>query len=124
MTNTTLPPDDAGRGSALLVYVLFLLSIPSAAVFALLGVIVALASKDGAGPLARSHLDDQVRIWFVAFWWTIGIALIWLIGAVLSFVLIGIPILLIAGLLFLILYIWFTVKSFFGLLALLDGRPR
>jgi uncharacterized membrane protein len=124
MTNTTLPPDDAGRGSALLVYVLFLLSIPSAAVFALLGVIVALMAKDGAGPLARSHLDDQVRIWFVAFWWTIGIALIWLIGAVLSFVLIGIPILLIAGLLFLILYIWFTVKSFFGLLALLDGRPR
>jgi uncharacterized membrane protein len=124
MTNTTLPPNDAGRGSALLVYVLYLLSIPSAAVFALLGVIVALASKDGAGPLARSHLDDQVRIWFVAFWWTIGIALIWLLGAVLSFVLIGIPILLIAGLLFLILYIWFTVKSFFGLLALLDGRPR
>jgi uncharacterized membrane protein len=124
MTNTTLPPNDAGRGSALLVYVLYLLSIPSAAVFALLGVIVALMAKDGAGPLARSHLDDQVRIWFVAFWWTIGIALIWLIGAVLSFVLIGIPILLIAGLLFLILYIWFTVKSFFGLLALLDGRPR
>jgi hypothetical protein len=41
----------------------------------------------------------------------------------LSVVLIGIPILLIAGLLSLILFIWFTVKSFFGLLKLLDGRP-
>ncbi len=108
----------------MIVYVLYLLSIPSFALFALLGVIVALAGRDGAGPLARSHLDDQVRIWFVAFWWTIGIALIWLIGAILSFVLIGIPILLIAGLLSLILFLWFTVKSFFGLLALLDGRPR
>jgi uncharacterized membrane protein len=124
MTNTTLAPSDAGRGSALLVYVLYLLSIPSFALFALVGVIVALAARDGAGPLARSHLDDQVRIWFVAFWWAIGIALIWLIGAVLSFVLIGIPILLIAGLLSLILFLWFTVKSFLGLLVLLDGRPR
>jgi uncharacterized membrane protein len=124
MTNTSLPPNDAGRGSAMIVYVLYLLSIPSFALFALLGVIVALAARDGAGPLARSHLDDQVRVWFTAFWWAIGIALITLVGWLLTVVLVGFPILLIAGLLSLILFIWFTVKSFFGLLALLDGRPR
>jgi uncharacterized membrane protein len=124
MTNTTLPPQDAGRGSALVVYVLYLLSIPSFALFALVGVIVALAARDGAGPLARSHLDDQVRIWFVAFWWAIAIALITLIGWLLTVVLIGFPILLIAGILSFILFLWFTVKSFLGLLVLLDGRPR
>ena len=123
MTNSSLQPPEAGRGSAFAVYVLYLLSIPSFALFALLGVIVAIAARDGAGPLARSHLDDQIRFWFTAFWWTIGIAVITLIGWVLSVVLIGIPILLIAALLSLILFLWFTVKSFFGLLKLLDGRP-
>jgi uncharacterized membrane protein len=124
MTNTSLPPNDAGRGSALVVYVLYLLSIPSLALFALIGVVLALAARDGAGPLARSHLDDQVRVWFVAFWWAIGIALITLVGWLLTVVLVGFPILLIAGILSFILLVWFTVKSLLGLLALLDGRPR
>ena len=53
----------------------------------------------------------------IAFWWAIGIALTWAVGALLSVVLIGIPILAIAGILSLILFIWFTVKSFFGLLS-------
>ncbi len=97
MTNTSLQSPDAGRGSAFAVYVLYLLSIPSFALFALLGVIVAIGARDGAGPLARSHLDHQIRFWFTAFWWTIGIAVITLIGWILSVVLIGIPILLIAG---------------------------
>jgi hypothetical protein len=46
------------------------------------------------------------------------------VGAILSVVLIGIPILALAWLASLIVAIWFTVKSGFGLLALLDGRPR
>jgi uncharacterized membrane protein len=122
-TNTTSYPE-AGRGAALVVYALYLLSIPSAAIFALIGVIVALASRDGAGPLARSHLDDQIRIWFIAFWWAIGLAILAVVGAILSLVLIGIPILWLVGVLGLGVMIWFTVKALLGLLALLDGRPR
>jgi uncharacterized membrane protein len=122
-TNTTSYPE-AGRGAALVVYALYLLSIPSAAIFALIGVIVALASRDGAGPLARSHLDDQIRIWFIAFWWAIGLAILAVIGAILSLVLIGIPILWLVGVLGLGVMIWFTVKALLGLLALMDGRPR
>ncbi|WP_158764949.1 hypothetical protein [Terricaulis silvestris] len=124
MTNTPLPPNDAGRGSAMIVYVLYLLSIPSFALFALVGVIVALAGRDGAGPLARSHLDDQVRVWFVAFWWAIGLAVIALVGWITVFIGIGILILWLVAIVGFIVMVWFTVKSFLGLLALLDGRPR
>jgi uncharacterized membrane protein len=123
MTNLS-PSNEAGRLSAIIVYALYLLSIPSAAIFALVGVIVALAAKDGAGPLARSHLDDQVRIWFIAFWWAVGIAILAVFGAVLSIILIGIPILWLCGVLGFCVMVWFTVKSLLGLLALLDGRPR
>lgn len=123
MTNLS-PSNDAGRLSAIIVYALYLLSIPSAAIFALVGVIVALSARDGAGPLARSHLEDQVRVWFIAFWWAIGIALLGVLGAVLSVVLIGFPILWLCGILGFCVMVWFTVKSLLGLLALLDGRPR
>ena len=124
MTTTPLPTAQPGRSSAFLVYGLYLLSIPSFAIFALLGVIVALASRDGASPFARSHLDDQIRIWFIAFWWAIGFALLALIGWLTVVILIGIPLLWIAGLGSLLLMVWFTVKSLLGLLALMDNRSR
>jgi len=123
MTNAPTT-NEAGRSSALIVYVLYLLSIPSFAVFALIGVILAVVARNEAGPFARSHLDDQVRVWFIAFWWGVGLALLALIGGILTFVLIGFPILWIVGVLGLIVMIWFTIKSLLGLLALMDNRPR
>lgn len=124
MSTTPLPVAQPGRSAAFLVYALYLLSIPSAAIFALLGVIVALAARDGAAPFARSHLDDQIRIWFVAFWWTIGFAILAIVGWLTVVIFVGIVLLWIAGLGSLILFLWFTVKSLLGLLALLDNRPR
>ena len=123
MTNVS-SDQSAGRGAAYLVYGLYLLSIPSAAIFALIGVMVALSSRDGASPLARSHLDDQIRIWMIAFWWGVFLLVAAVIGALLTIVLIGFPILwIVAGLGFLVM-VWFTIKSALGLLALMDGRPR
>lgn len=124
MSTTSLPAPQPGRSAALLVYGLYLLSIPSFAVFALVGVIVALASRDGSSPLARSHLDYQIRIWFTAFWWTIGLALLALVGWLTLVILIGAVLLWIAGIGSLILFLWFTIVSLLGLLALLDDRPK
>jgi uncharacterized membrane protein len=118
------PGVEAGRSTAFVVYVLYLLSIPSFAVFALIGVIIALVGRGDAGPIARSHLDDQVRIWFVAFWWAVGLALLALIGAILTVVLIGFPILWLVGAIGFVVMLWFTIKSLLGLLALIDNRPR
>ncbi|SRR5690606_138774 len=123
MSTTPLPAPEPGRSAAFIVYALYLLSIPSAAIFALFGVIVALAARDGAGPLARTHLDYQIRIWFTAFWWTIALAIVAVIGWI-TFIIGGFLLVWLAGLGALILYLWFTVVSFFGLLALLDYRPR
>lgn len=116
--------NEAGRGSAFIVYALYLLSIPSAAIFALVGVIVAYASRDGAGPLARSHLEHAIRMWWTSFWWVVGGWALICVGFVLSFILIGFPIMWLGGLVLLIILIWFTVKALLGLLALLDGRSR
>ena len=122
--STTSPASEPGRGAAFLVYGLYLLSIPSAAIFALIGVIVALSSRDGAGPLARSHLDDQIRIWMIAFWWGVALVIAAMVGALLAVILIGFPILWLVGVLGFLVMVWFTIKSALGLLALLDERPR
>lgn len=124
MTTSPVPSDLAGRNAAFIVYTLYLLSIPSAGAFALLGVIVALVSRDGAAPLARSHLDDQVGVWFTAFWWAVGLIIVTIVGWLLAPILIGIPILWLAWVGGLLIGLWFTVKSILGLLALLDYRPR
>jgi uncharacterized membrane protein len=119
------PVTEPGRSTAFLVYVLYLLSIPSAALFALVGVIVALSGRAGAGPVARSHLDDQVRIWFIAFWWAIALAIASVIGAVLIFVFgLGLLVLWLVGIVAFVVMLWFTIKSLLGLLALIDNRPR
>jgi uncharacterized membrane protein len=124
MTTTPRPPTQPGRGAALAVYVLYLLSIPSLALFALLGVIVAIGARDGAGPFARSHLEDQIRIWFVAFWWAVWLAVAAFMGWLTVIIGIGILILWLVAIVGFLVMVWFTVKSFLGLLALLDSRPR
>ena len=121
-TNTSPIGQQAGRGAAILGYGLFLLSIPSAAVFALFGVIVALSSVGDAAPLPRAHLQNQIHIWMTAFWWSVVLFIIGLIGWLLTLVLIGFPIVWAAAFAGFLVMLWFTIKSALGLLALLDGR--
>ncbi|MGE0828131.1 MAG: hypothetical protein AB7O04_02120 [Hyphomonadaceae bacterium] len=118
-------PAERGEGKlpALAAYGLYLLSIPSAAIFALAGVIVAYASRGGAGALARTHLDDQIRIFWVAAFWNIGLLVAMAVAWMLTIVLIGFPLLWLLGLIWFIVMVWFTVKSFFGLLKLLNDSP-
>lgn len=123
MTETTpLRAEDRGWPAAFLVYALYLLSIPSAGILALVGVIAAYIARGEAVGVPRDHLDKQVSMWWVAFWWAVAIWITGAIGAVLSIVLIGIPILMLAWLASLIILIWFTLKSIFGLLALWRDR--
>jgi len=119
---TTYEPAQPGRFAALLVYGLYILSIPSFGVFALAGVILAIMSREGADPLTRAHLDEAIGIWFTAFWWAVGLAILTLFGWILSFILVGIPLLAIAWVAGLLVGLWFTVKSILGLLKLLDNR--
>jgi uncharacterized membrane protein len=111
-----------GRVSAALVWGLYLLSIPSAAIFAPIGVVVAYAQRDGAGALSRLHLDAQIRLFWVAFAWGAGLFLASIPAWTLTLVLIGFPLLWLIGIVGFLVMVWFTVKSLIGLLRLLDGR--
>jgi uncharacterized membrane protein len=117
------PSYEPGRNAAFLVYVLYLLSIPSAAVLALVGVIVAFASLPAARGVAALHLADQIRVWWIAFWWGVALVALAIPSFILAFVLIGIPLLWLIAIAAFVVMIWFTVKGVLGLMALLNNAP-
>lgn len=113
---------EPGRGAAFIVYGLYILSIPSAALFAPLGLIVAYASRQHAMGLSLMHLDAQIRLFWIAFIWgallAVGAGVSW----ALTIVLIGFPMLALIGVASFLLMLWFTIKSVIGLVALMERR--
>ena len=115
-------PADDGRMAAIATWALYILSIPSFAVLVLIGLVIAYAARGSASGVARQHLDAQIRLFWSTFMWTIIFSVLWLVSLLLSTIVIGIPFLFVFwGALFLLM-VWFTVKSIFGLIALLGDR--
>ena len=111
------------RPAAMAAYVLYLLSIPSLAIFAPIGAVVAWLNRDEATGLLRTHFDAQIRLFSIAFAWGVALFLLSIPATVLTLALIGFPILWAIGVAGFVVMIWFTVKSLFGFLRLLDGQP-
>ena len=113
---------DDGKVAAVLGWGLFILSIPSAWVLVLVGLIVAYAGRGSATGVARQHLDAQIRLfWSVFLWGAVAIVGV-LVSIPLMVVGIGLVTIVIFGLMWFLISVWFTVKSIFGLLALLGDR--
>jgi len=112
---------DEGRLPAIIVYAIYLVGVFSANLTSPIGVIVAYAVRGGAEPWVRTHLDQQIKLFWAVVRWFIGI---FLVGVVLFPLGVGIAILiLLFGPVLFLLTVWFAVKSFLGLMALLQGRP-
>lgn len=120
-TTQPYPHAEEGKVAAAVVYLLYLAGVFSVHLISPIGVIVAYVARSGASPWVRSHLDQQIRMFWTVFWWIAGLAIV---GTVLLLAL-GL------GLLFwlaiipvgLILTIWFGVKSFIGLMQVINGKP-
>ena len=112
-----------GKVGALIAWALFILSIPSANVLVLIGLVVSYVTRGTATGVARQHIDAQIRLFWSVFWWTIAAWIGIAVSAVASLVLIGVPFLLLFLLIWFLLSVWFTVKSVLGLIQLLQDRP-
>ena len=127
MTDTSQPRLDTGHESegkpaAIIAWALYILSIPSANLLVIVGLIVAYAGRGSATGLPRQHIEAQIALFWSVFWWTLGLWIVVGISAVLSTVLIGIPFLLLALLLLFVLHVWFTIKSILSLVNLLSDK--
>jgi len=111
--------ESQGKPAALIAWGLYILSIPSANLLVIVGLIVAYAGRDSATGVARAHIDEQIRLFWSVVWWTVGLWII-LIISVLTVLLI--PLAILCGLGLLLLSIWFTIKSILGLVNLMSDR--
>ena len=112
-----------GRDGAVLAWILFILSIPSANVLVLVGLVVSYVARGSSSGVARQHIEAQIRLFWSVFWWTIVAWIGMAISGLASLILIGIPFFFLFLLMWFLLSVWFTVKSVLGLLALLGDRP-
>jgi uncharacterized membrane protein len=109
------------------VYALYLLGlINGLTVF--IGLIIAYANRDRAGPVMESHYTFQIRTFWIAIvlWIVAGILFLW--GIPLSFIIIGVPLLVAGGLIVAGTHIWFALRCILGLIYVSRGeaypRPR
>lgn len=113
---------DDGKVAALVGWALYILSIPSANLLVLVGLVVAYAGRGSASGVPLQHLDAQIRLFWSVFWWTIACWAAIAVSALASVILIGIPFLFFFLLVWFLISVWFTVKSVFGLINLLGDR--
>jgi uncharacterized membrane protein len=129
MTDTAPAYDrfDDSRTLPAVVYGLYMLGLMNG-LTVFVGLIIAYANKDGAGPRMHSHYIFQIRtFWTAVGWWAIGLTLLFW-GALLSIILVGIPFVMLGGLIFAVGHIWFALRCILGVLYLARGeaypRPR
>jgi uncharacterized membrane protein len=103
-------------------YALYLLAFCTG-VTGIVGVIIASIQQGSAGPVMRSHYTFLIRTFWIGLAWMVlaGVALG--VGIPLSFILIGIPLLILAKLMFAIGALWYGVRCIVGLVYLSRGEP-
>ena len=119
--------ESEGKPAALIAWGLYILSLPSANLLVIVGLIVTYAGRGGATGLARAHIEAQIALFWSVFWWTI---LLW-VGIAICLVgffaapptgLVLVPLALLLGLALFFLTVWFTIKSIIGLVHLFGDQ--
>lgn len=104
------------------VYVLYLLGLFNG-LTVLIGLVIAYANRDSASPRAESHYQFQIRsVWIAVCLWFIGFMMLG-VGIPLIIIVIGIPIVMAAGLLIAGTHIWFALRCVMGLIQLSRHEP-
>ena len=104
------------------VYALYLLGLVNG-LTVLIGLIIAYANRDRAGPVMESHYTFQIRTFWIAIAWWVIAAILFLWGIPLSLIIIGVPLLVAGGLIVAMTHIWFALRCILGLVYVSRGEP-
>lgn len=107
------------------VYGLYFLAFATG-ITAIIGLIIAYAQRDGAGAKMRTHYTFLIRtFWMSIAWWIIGGALV-LFGGVFSIILVGLPFLMLGGLILALVGVWWAIRCIVGVIYLArdEAYPR
>ncbi len=129
MTDTTVIETRAEEDKILpaVVYGLYLLGFTNGLTF-IIGLIVAYVNRDAAGPINESHYTFAIRTFWLSIAWFIIGGLLLAFGIPLTLLLIGIPMMIVGGLIMGAVSLWFVARCVMGIYYLVRGeaypRPR
>jgi uncharacterized membrane protein len=106
-------------------YALYLVGLTNGLTI-LIGLIIAYANRDRASPKMQTHYTFLIRtFWLSIAWFLIGGATA-AVGVVFSIILVGIPFVILGGLICSVVGIWFAVRSVVGVIYLArdEAYPR
>jgi len=104
------------------VYALYFLAFATG-ITAIIGLVIAYAQRDGAGGKMRSHYTFLIRtFWMSIAWWIIGGFLV-LFGGVFSIILVGLPFLMLGGLILALVGVWWAIRCIVGVIYLARDEP-
>lgn len=106
-------------------YALYLLAFVTG-ITAIVGLIIAYAQRATAGPAMQSHYTFLIRTFWIGLAMMIAGGVLFGVGAILSIILIGFPIMGVAWLILGGASIWFAIRCIVGLVHLSrgDAYPR
>ena len=104
-------------------YALYLLAFASGGLTALVGAVIAHAQQVQSSATMRTHYTFMIRTFWIGLVMLIVSSVAMGIGAILSIILIGIPIMGLAGLMFAATAVWYGVRCIVGLVYLSRGEP-
>ncbi len=122
MTETLDRPHE-DRVLPAVVYGLYILSIPFVWLTVLIGVVLAYANRDTAGPRMASHYQFLIQTFWKSIWWAVIGVVLFVFGLIFSVLLIGIPMLIAGCLILAAVHIWFYVRIAVGLIYLAQDEP-
>ena len=103
-------------------YGLYLLAFATG-ITAIIGLVIAYAQQGQASATMRTHYTFMIRTFWLGVLLMVVSSVVMGIGAVLSIILIGIPIMALAGLMFAVSAVWYGVRCIVGLVYLCRGEP-
>jgi len=101
-------------------YALYLLAFATG-ITAVIGVILAYANQASAGPAMRSHNTFLIRTFWIGLAWCILAGLVLAVGIPLSFILIGIPLLILGKAMLALGAVWYGLRCVVGVIHLAQG---
>jgi uncharacterized membrane protein len=106
-------------------YGLFLLAYATG-ITAIVGLILAYVQRGTAGPVNASHYTFIIRTFWIGLAMMIGVGILFGVGAILTVILIGFPIMALAWLMGAVAAVWYGLRCILGLVYLSRGEayPR
>lgn len=107
-------------------YALYLLGFATAGLSAIVGLIIAYSSRATAGQQMGSHYTFLIRTFWTGLAWCMAWGLLFAIAIPLSFILIGIPMLIFSKAMLGLGVVWYGVRCVVGVVFLAQGEayPR